>query len=230
LGSSSGVRGKGFGSLGPSQASQSIQIMFRKRLHKRPAGDSASEPVCDSAGNPTPQCLVCLERLLPAVLRGLLPCGHAQFCHDCIEEWSRTSNKCPLCAVRFHTLKLVAQDEDGKMLELTTSEVADQTLAEDPGVSWELVACQLCGSDEDEHILLLCDSCNAGYHTSCLGMDCLPYLDAWYCDGCLPLLTQEQAEQQWIAMERVGRARRHKRITKRTIEPHRRRLRQVEIM
>lgn len=202
--------------------------MFRKRLHKRPVSDSNPDAMSDPT---SVQCLVCLEKLLPAVLRGLLPCGHSQFCHDCIEEWSRTSNKCPLCAARFNSLKLVALDEDGKTLELTTSEVVDKTPAEDSGLSLELIACQMCGSDEDEHILLLCDSCNAGYHTSCLGMDCLPNLDAWYCDNCLPLLTADQAEQQWTAMERVGRAGRHKRATvKRTVEPHRRRLRQVEIM
>lgn len=203
--------------------------MQRKRLRKRPDTDSIPDSAYDPAG--TQQCLICLEKLLPAILRGKLPCGHSQFCHDCIEEWSRASNKCPLCAAKFNELKLAAVDEEGKLLELTTTFVSDHVMGEDVSFPWDMVICQTCGSDGDEHILMLCDSCNEGYHTTCLGMDSIPNLETWYCDTCLPLLTSEQAEQQWIAMERVGRARRNKRYTRlQTVETPRRRLRHAEVI
>lgn len=44
--------------------------------------------------------------------------------------------------------------------------------------------CLVCdfGGREDE--LLLCDSCDAPYHASCLGMDGVP-IEAWYCPSCV---------------------------------------------
>jgi hypothetical protein len=47
------------------------------------------------------------------------------------------------------------------------------------------VACRACGKAQPEHNLLLCDGCDAAYHTACLR----PRLKAvpegeWFCPGC----------------------------------------------
>lgn len=52
--------------------------------------------------------------------------------------------------------------------------------------------CPVCNSAEREDILLLCDSCDAAYHTHCIGLDHIPDGD-WYCMECAHLfeLTDE---------------------------------------
>ena len=127
------------------------------------------------------------------------------------DEKGNPYQRCPLCAIRFHTLQQVALCADSPPVLLREDPVFDHDF--DPSSSYELpehlehAFCQVCGSDRDEHILLLCDYCDSGYHTSCLGMDCIPNLAAWFCDECLPLLDQREVEHQWEQMERVGRCR-----------------------
>ncbi|KAF9770453.1 hypothetical protein IL306_012019 [Fusarium sp. DS 682] len=43
--------------------------------------------------------------------------------------------------------------------------------------------CPICNSSEREDVLLLCDSCDAAYHTHCIGLDAIPDGD-WYCMEC----------------------------------------------
>lgn len=53
----------------------------------------------------------------------------------------------------------------------------------------EVLCCQVCGKDYPENTMLLCDSCNQGYHMECLvpALHALPSND-WFCSTCLPLL------------------------------------------
>ncbi|XP_017888057.1 E3 ubiquitin-protein ligase UHRF1-like [Ceratina calcarata] len=46
--------------------------------------------------------------------------------------------------------------------------------------------CKICAGKHDEHNLLLCDECNAGYHISCLTppLTSIPEADYWYCPNC----------------------------------------------
>jgi hypothetical protein len=51
------------------------------------------------------------------------------------------------------------------------------------------VACQVCGSQQDEASMLLCDGCDRGYHMRCLGMRRQrPPAGDWFCQGCVPPL------------------------------------------
>lgn len=43
--------------------------------------------------------------------------------------------------------------------------------------------CPLCGSAANEEVLLLCDGCDTGYHTHCLGLVGVPY-GSWLCNDC----------------------------------------------
>jgi RNase H-like domain found in reverse transcriptase/Reverse transcriptase (RNA-dependent DNA polymerase)/Integrase zinc binding domain/PHD-finger/Integrase core domain len=45
--------------------------------------------------------------------------------------------------------------------------------------------CEVCGSPDEEHEMLLCDSCNAGYHMRCLNppLKKVP-VDEWICPRC----------------------------------------------
>lgn len=53
--------------------------------------------------------------------------------------------------------------------------------------------CPICNSAEREDVLLLCDGCEAAYHTHCIGIDYIPDGD-WHCMECSHLFqtTEEQ--------------------------------------
>uniref|UniRef100_A0A6T7GSI3 PHD-type domain-containing protein n=1 Tax=Bigelowiella natans TaxID=227086 RepID=A0A6T7GSI3_BIGNA len=50
----------------------------------------------------------------------------------------------------------------------------------------DVAVCQICGCEGDTSRLLLCDWCDAGYHTGCLrpSLDRVPSND-WYCPKCI---------------------------------------------
>lgn len=46
--------------------------------------------------------------------------------------------------------------------------------------------CEICGSDEDDSNILLCDSCDKGFHLQCLTPPLLTVPEGnWYCDTCI---------------------------------------------
>lgn len=47
----------------------------------------------------------------------------------------------------------------------------------------ELQPCPVCDEDDNEDVLLLCDGCDVGYHTYCVGLDSVP-VGHWFCESC----------------------------------------------
>eukprot|EP00798_Chlamydomonas_sp_ICE-L_P020174 gene20174-26910_t len=45
------------------------------------------------------------------------------------------------------------------------------------------ICCEICGSNEADEDMLLCDGCEAGYHSLCLGLPGIPDGD-WFCACC----------------------------------------------
>lgn len=45
------------------------------------------------------------------------------------------------------------------------------------------LTCEVCGSGTDDHELMLCDGCDRGFHTYCLGLDGVPPGE-WFCSAC----------------------------------------------
>ncbi|KAL1839281.1 hypothetical protein VTJ49DRAFT_1681 [Mycothermus thermophilus] len=120
-------------------------------------------------------------------------CGH--LLHDgCLREWNDKANSCPICRQAVHTVT-VYDKVGGKVV--STREVEDKKQAPvvpdlDPR-EWmeELVdpadyadsRCVVCDSTGDEEVLLLCDSCDAAYHTHCIDLDEVPR-GPWLCMEC----------------------------------------------
>ena len=51
-------------------------------------------------------------------------------------------------------------------------------------------SCQVCAGSHDEHLLLLCDGCDKGYHTSCLTPPLLAVPEGeWLCPACVARLS-----------------------------------------
>lgn len=44
--------------------------------------------------------------------------------------------------------------------------------------------CEICGKTEHEDKLLICDNCNHGWHTYCVGLEGVPEEEHWFCPTC----------------------------------------------
>ncbi|KAG5984773.1 hypothetical protein E4U55_003285 [Claviceps digitariae] len=128
------------------------------------------------------------------IVASLDGCEHV--IHDaCIRAWAQKTNTCPICRTPFHFVR-VYNGVDGTAI--STYDVKDRKqVAEFDVQTWlgdniadeeedEGNPCPICNSAEREDILLLCDSCDAAYHTHCIGLDHVPDGD-WYCMECAHL-------------------------------------------
>ncbi|QPH02073.1 hypothetical protein C2857_006279 [Epichloe festucae Fl1] len=149
-----------------------------------PASDSATTAVAAAVNETSHLDIV-------AALDG---CEHV--IHDaCIRSWAQKTNTCPICRTPFHFVR-VYNGVDGTAV--STYDVKDKKqVAEFDVQAWmgdniaeededEGNPCPICNSAEREDILLLCDSCDAAYHTHCIGLDHIPEGD-WYCMECAHL-------------------------------------------
>jgi site-specific DNA-cytosine methylase len=66
------------------------------------------------------------------------------------------------------------------------------------------IMCEVCGTDEQKSVLLLCDFCNCGYHTFCLQppLDNIPD-GYWLCPACqADGVTEQQVQERELERER----------------------------
>lgn len=145
----------------------------------------------------TVNCLICLSDSSLSAEKGILPCTHNNFCFTCILDWSRITNQCPLCKFRFCRIK---NESTG---EIIITENKDQTIDQD--FFFIETKCSVCDRFDEEDTMLLCDRCNKGFHTSCLGMNGIPDVFEWYCDECLTHMSGYRARLVIKAMIKVGR-------------------------
>ncbi|KAI6782202.1 PHD and RING finger domain-containing protein-like protein [Emericellopsis cladophorae] len=124
------------------------------------------------------------------VVAALDGCEH--IIHDaCIRSWAQKTNTCPICRNIFHIVRVFNgvdgtaisqyEVEDKKQIaEFDIQQWLGENAEEEPEQS---NPCPICNSAEQENVLLLCDSCDAAYHTHCVGLDDIPDGD-WYCMEC----------------------------------------------
>ncbi|XP_051049314.1 PHD and RING finger domain-containing protein 1 isoform X4 [Phodopus roborovskii] len=127
-------------------------------------------------------CPICLNVFRDQAVGTPETCAH-YFCLDCIIEWSRNANSCPVDRTIFKCICIRAQF-NGKILkkipvENTRACEDEEAEEEDP------TFCEVCGRSDREDRLLLCDGCDAGYHMECLDppLQEVP-VDEWFCPEC----------------------------------------------
>ncbi|CZT07494.1 hypothetical protein WAI453_013641 [Rhynchosporium graminicola] len=116
------------------------------------------------------------------------PCNH--ILHDeCLREWSQQANSCPICRQAFNLVE-VLDKVGGTVLSEYEVEDKKQVAEFDPSAWIEdeeeeepARPCPICGEADQEEVLLLCDACDAPYHTHCTGLDRVPN-GHWFCMEC----------------------------------------------
>ncbi|KAF4966595.1 hypothetical protein FZEAL_10633 [Fusarium zealandicum] len=154
-------------------------------------GEPASESAPAAATTATASDVLEDDSSYLNIVAALDGCNH--IIHDaCIRSWAQKTNTCPICRNPFHSVN-VYNGVDGTAISRYDVEdkkqVAEfdvrQWLGDNPDEEEEEQGnpCPICNSAEREDILLLCDSCDAAYHTHCIGLETIPDGD-WYCMEC----------------------------------------------
>ena len=169
-------------------------------LPSDPSADDSSAPTA-SQPRKTP------EKKEISPIAHLLPCGHSLH-NDCLAPWVERANSCPICRQNFNSVELsdyVGGQPAFTILILVTVLNADicigpvsstycvedriQEAEIDPSMLVELEddpdtqPCQVCREDDNEDVLMYCDSCNKLYHTYCVGLGEVPR-SHWFCEQC----------------------------------------------
>ncbi|KAI8625222.1 hypothetical protein F5Y19DRAFT_270386 [Xylariaceae sp. FL1651] len=116
-------------------------------------------------------------------------CGHVL--HDsCLREWTGKANSCPICRQAFHLVHVYDKiggtqvssykvEDKKQVAEFDLQAWLDENTEEEEDVR----PCPICNHADHDDLLLLCDSCDAPYHTYCVGLDSVPR-GHWFCLEC----------------------------------------------
>lgn len=89
----------------------------------------------------------------------------------------------------------------------TKKEINDllASTSEIPKAPWDEGVCKVCGIDKDDDSVLLCDTCDAEYHTYCLNPPLARIPEGnWYCPSCVlsKRMVQDASEHSQVIIRR----------------------------
>ncbi|NXK53138.1 PHRF1 protein, partial [Chauna torquata] len=145
-------------------------------------------------------CPICLNTFRDQAVGTPENCSH-YFCLDCIVEWSKNANSCPVDRILFKYISIRAHF-GGKILKkipVENTKTQGNDGEDDP------TFCEVCGRSDREDRLLLCDGCDAGYHMECLNppLSEVP-VDEWFCPACAPMGISAAADTDHVSEEEVA--------------------------
>ncbi|NXI47162.1 PHRF1 protein, partial [Galbula dea] len=165
-------------------------------LKLEPAGSRANI----SSDEDGESCPICLNTFRDQAVGTPENCSH-YFCLDCIVEWSKNANSCPVDRILFRHISIRAQ-LGGKVLKkipVENTKTPGNDGEDDP------TFCEVCGRSDREDRLLLCDGCDAGYHMECLNppLSEVP-VDEWFCPACAPMGVSAAGDTDHVSEEEVA--------------------------
>ncbi|XP_053923378.1 LOW QUALITY PROTEIN: PHD and RING finger domain-containing protein 1 [Cuculus canorus] len=145
-------------------------------------------------------CPICLNTFRDQAVGTPENCSH-YFCLDCIIEWSKNANSCPVDRILFKNISIRAHygGEILKNIPVENTKTQGNDGEDDP------TFCEVCGRSDREDRLLLCDGCDAGYHMECLNppLNEVP-VDEWFCPACAPTGVSLAADADHVSEEEVA--------------------------
>ncbi|CAH1176324.1 unnamed protein product [Phaedon cochleariae] len=146
----------------------------------RPQESNIDSDVSDGQSE---KCPICLARFRSQEIGTPESCDHT-FCLECIQEWSKNMNTCPVDRQEYNLI-LVRNTLNGKVCKQIP--ITKPTPQNDVDIIEDPTYCEICGSCDNEDRMLLCDGCDLGFHLYCLNppLEDIP-IGAWYCNDCSP--------------------------------------------
>ncbi|KOX75957.1 PHD and RING finger domain-containing protein 1 [Melipona quadrifasciata] len=138
-----------------------------------------SDTDTDNNDDQVEKCPICLLPFKRQELGSPASCEHC-FCLECLIEWSKNINTCPVDRQTF-TIINVREKLGGQIVRCVPVEVAS---SEEEKLD-DLTFCEVCHQCNREDRMLLCDGCDRGYHLECLTppLDEVP-IEEWFCPDC----------------------------------------------
>ncbi|CAH4037870.1 unnamed protein product [Pieris brassicae] len=135
----------------------------------------------DSSEGNSEKCSICLLRFTDQNIGTPINCEHI-FCLDCITEWSRNVNSCPVDRITFESI-VVRRCIGGSVLRTEPVKVMERRPSFDILMA---TVCEICARSDNEDTMLLCDGCDLGYHMQCLTppLTEVPATEQWFCPNC----------------------------------------------
>ncbi|XP_043979463.1 PHD and RING finger domain-containing protein 1 isoform X2 [Gambusia affinis] len=147
-------------------------------------GGSSADFAEMSSDDDREKCPICLNSFSSQPVATPENCEH-YFCFDCILEWAKNANSCPVDRIVFDNIYL-RKSYGGKVKKIVTVQKPVKAGQEETvDLDLEQTNCEVCGGSDREDRLLLCDGCDAGYHMECLTppLDAVP-VEEWFCPEC----------------------------------------------
>ncbi|CAH1131039.1 unnamed protein product [Ceutorhynchus assimilis] len=138
----------------------------------------------DCSDGQSEKCPICLVRFKLQKVGVPENCGH-KFCLECILEWSKTVNTCPVDRKEYNAITARSGLNEKVLKTIPVDTPVAQHFDEIIDGFDEQIICIICGSGQNEDRLLLCDGCDLGYHLYCLTppLSEVPN-DPWFCEIC----------------------------------------------
>ncbi|EFN80079.1 RING and PHD-finger domain-containing protein KIAA1542 [Harpegnathos saltator] len=171
---------------------------------KKKTDKSVSSPAnvdidSDNSDGQLEKCPICLLPFRKQQVGTPSACEHC-FCLECLLEWSKNINTCPVDRQIF-TIIHVRNHLGGKVIKHLPVEVVprpEDQVQDDP------TFCEVCHLSDREDRMLLCDGCDCGYHLECLTppMTEVP-MEEWFCPECSQN-SQNDAEAIEIDLDEIS--------------------------
>ncbi|XP_023332891.1 E3 ubiquitin-protein ligase UHRF1 isoform X4 [Eurytemora carolleeae] len=106
------------------------------------------------------------------------------FWYDAKVAGIKKVSKTIICSIRDQDKCIITNLEIYKVPGPDFSEMDCDKCLKNPARKCVQCGCRKCGGKHDEANIIMCDECNSGYHTQCLGLACIPDEDEWFCPNC----------------------------------------------
>ncbi|OWR53296.1 hypothetical protein KGM_209988 [Danaus plexippus plexippus] len=156
----------------------------------------------DSSEGNSDKCSICLMRFTNQEIGTPEICEHI-FCLDCITEWSKNVNTCPVDRLTFNSI-IVRTCIGGRVLRTEAVRTVQRSSSVEALVVEDPTICEICRSMESEETMLLCDGCDLGFHMHCLNppLSEVP-ADQWLCPNCFVDIDNDQELMDAINLSEV---------------------------